>query len=943
MAVLSQFLTSFSAVLTGLALAPLLSSSTASLAHSAALLAAAFLPEPKPKPKPKPESKPKPEPESVPESKPMQKSEPLVDIIPPSDGEDDDSDDERSFASSHSGGDDDLYSDVIHSDDGSMRALPVPRDSEAGLSVVEVKQWLASQPQLVAEVTHLSAVSTIDTSVTCLELHAKLAGAVRSLCRASAVAAFYYSRPRRGLVPVKTAFRPTKWQLDAGIVGEVMRTRQPVVVDQPMAHPAFDANSDFYGLHDPLPTEASPRAMMFVPVFEHVPSTSGAPPVSRLVGVIYMVHVHERTPFSQLEIADISLLASHIGPIFERIIAKEMSEKKRRVSVSWRSATQTALLMEKVQESEENATALLDVIQHIFSELRPDELIAKIITNARRLLRADGCSVFLKDDEELYAKVFETLGSPNGADSSASPALGGGASTTSAGLVRDGAEIRFPITAGIAGAVASTGKLVNIPDAYADPRFNPEVDKRTGYRTRSILCAPILDQEGKLLGVAQLVNKCPRSSAGGPVPFSASDEHLLAGFAMFCGIALHNATMMERVEQSEQRHKVALELISYHLTANEDEVARLVAATIEDANSQLFAGMDSFEWSPRRLLALDGLDPAASGARQASAMAHVGARASEAVQASFRLVVRMFLDLDLPAQFDIPYEVLCRFVITVCRNYRDEVPYHNWWHALSVAHTFYVMARTMPIARFLLPHEVLSMLVATLCHDIDHRGKNNAFNKAQSSPLAKLYGSSVMERHHFSHTMLLLRHESTNIFSSLDSATYSQVLSHMKHVILATDLERHFPNLAAFKLELLGSDSGCYNVHNDHHRKMLSALIISACDLSASTKPWDIQHPVTMSIFEEFFAQGDEEKATGITPIPMMDREVANIPELELGFIDYVAAPTYTALADLVPELAPLVDGVSSNRQVWDQLHNEGTELHELGDAIEMPTHLPTL
>ena len=70
------------------------------------------------------------------------------------------------------------------------------------------------------------------------------------------------------------------------------------------------------------------------------------------------------------------------------------------------------------------ATALLFSVSY---------LIAKIITNARRLLRADGCSVFLKDDEELYAKVFETLGSPNGADSSASPALGGGASTTSAG------------------------------------------------------------------------------------------------------------------------------------------------------------------------------------------------------------------------------------------------------------------------------------------------------------------------------------------------------------------------------------------------------------------------------------------------------------------------------------------------------------------------------
>lgn len=66
---------------------------------------------------------------------------------------------------------------------------------------------------------------------------------------------------------------------------------------------------------------------------------------------------------------------------------------------------------------------------------------------------------------------------------------------------------RFTINRGIAGHVAKTGESVNIHDAYKDPRFNPDVDKATGYVTRSILCMPIISR-GKVIGVIELVNKC---------------------------------------------------------------------------------------------------------------------------------------------------------------------------------------------------------------------------------------------------------------------------------------------------------------------------------------------------------------------------------------------------------------------------------------------------
>ena len=91
-------------------------------------------------------------------------------------------------------------------------------------------------------------------------------------------------------------------------------------------------------------------------------------------------------------------------------------------------------------------------------------------------------------------------------------------------------EIRLPIGEGIAGHVARTGTARNVPDAYADPLFRQEVDRQTGYRTRSLLCAPMCDAEGRTIAVAQILNK--RSGA----PFDASDERRFREFAGAVGI-----------------------------------------------------------------------------------------------------------------------------------------------------------------------------------------------------------------------------------------------------------------------------------------------------------------------------------------------------------------------------------------------------------------------
>jgi putative ABC transport system ATP-binding protein len=120
------------------------------------------------------------------------------------------------------------------------------------------------------------------------------------------------------------------------------------------------------------------------------------------------------------------------------------------------------------------------------------------------LLNADRASLFLVEGDFLVLKVAENLDT-----------LG---------------EIRFPVGTGIAGAVAATGQPIRIDDAYADERFNPDVDRQTGYRTRSLLSLPVKNHRGDVFAVAQLLNRRDGQ------PFDAVDEERFASFIQSIGV-----------------------------------------------------------------------------------------------------------------------------------------------------------------------------------------------------------------------------------------------------------------------------------------------------------------------------------------------------------------------------------------------------------------------
>jgi HD-GYP domain-containing protein (c-di-GMP phosphodiesterase class II) len=163
---------------------------------------------------------------------------------------------------------------------------------------------------------------------------------------------------------------------------------------------------------------------------------------------------------------------------------------------------------------------IFSYVGRIADERDIDKLLILLADMGRDLINADRCTVWLlnRRTEELWSKVA------HGVD-----------------------RITIPITAGIAGCVAMNGEPLIINDPYNDCRFDKDVDKSTGYHTRSILALPIHDGEGKIIGVYQAINKLPEQQK-----YSKQDmEHLLLA-ATYTGKILEAAMLQEEIEATQR-------------------------------------------------------------------------------------------------------------------------------------------------------------------------------------------------------------------------------------------------------------------------------------------------------------------------------------------------------------------------------------------------------
>lgn len=189
--------------------------------------------------------------------------------------------------------------------------------------------------------------------------------------------------------------------------------------------------------------------------------------------------------------------------------------------------------------------ALVKIGQSVSAETNIDSLLKVIAEETKEAIQADRCTVFLfdKENNELWSKV--ALGLEN-------------------------SEIRFPADKGLAGHCVKTGETINIKDAYNDSRFNPEIDYKTGYKTKTILCMPIKNLQQKIIGAFQVLNK--REGY-----FTDEDEDLLVAIGSSAGIALENAQLFKTQQKMLEEQKIVFDSFIETLAASIDARDKITA------------------------------------------------------------------------------------------------------------------------------------------------------------------------------------------------------------------------------------------------------------------------------------------------------------------------------------------------------------------------------
>jgi len=303
--------------------------------------------------------------------------------------------------------------------------------------------------------------------------------------------------------------------LNAGIPGHVAITEKSLIIPDAYAHPLFNPDLDKQlGYHT--------RDILCMPV----KSSKG-----QIVAVIQLSNKAGNEPFNEEDEQEFQRFVDDIGVILE-----------------------SCQLFYQAGRNQRGANALLKATQILGQSLDLETTLKSVMEQARTLMQADRSTLFLlfKETNELWTKVAAADG-------------------------KTMLEIRIPANKGIAGYVASTGQPLNIPDAYKDPRFDPTTDQRTGYRTRNILCLPVYNSAGNLIGVTQLINKHQGS-------FTSSDEEFMRAFNIQAGIALENAKLFESVLLEKQYQKDILQSLSDAVIST-DMIGRIV--TINEAALEL--------------------------------------------------------------------------------------------------------------------------------------------------------------------------------------------------------------------------------------------------------------------------------------------------------------------------------------------------------------------
>lgn len=267
------------------------------------------------------------------------------------------------------------------------------------------------------------------------------------------------------------------------------------------------------------------------------------------------------------------------------------------------------------------------------------------------------------------------------------------------------------------------------------------------------------------------------------------------------------------------------------------------------------------------------------------------------------IVVRFFDAFNICDAFDIPRATLNAFVNRVLDSYNDN-PYHNVFHAVQVTHTvFLLLVNCERVKQYLSLLDVFAVLVAAICHDMDHRGTNNAFHMQLMDDLALAYNDlSVMEQHHCRLAFKVLREPGCNILENLSNLERQMVRKLIISCIMGTDMSLHHKHLAQLKNHLEHE----FNRESMDDRQLLLSSILHVADLSNPTLPFELAAGWEQRVSREFKDQTIKEEEMNL-PVSthMAKTDPLSRAGGQVSFITMFVQPLWETMSLILPELRP--------------------------------------
>lgn len=278
-----------------------------------------------------------------------------------------------------------------------------------------------------------------------------------------------------------------------------------------------------------------------------------------------------------------------------------------------------------------------------------------------------------------------------------------------------------------------------------------------------------------------------------------------------------------------------------------------------------------------------------------------------------KLSIEIFNHYELMKKFRIDKVKMNNFLSIVYSNYRH-CPFHNFKHAWSVFQVSFLILKAGADNKLFLV-DVLSVLIAAICHDLDHPGNNNAFEVATNSALYQKYqNKSVLEHHHLNKAVQILSNAETDILSNLDNHLRSVVIGNLQAGIMATDMSNHFLLMDSLKART-SNESDPFDVRQRRHRKLLIELIVHCADLSGQALKRELALEWGDRVLKEFDNQVKLEQEHGV-PVTQFMTGLDNMLtrfNVQIGFVSTFIIPQWSLMTKCFPPLLPRVVHAQEN------------------------------